>query len=868
MAHEEKKQQQQTGSAKRGALLNEVVQTANNNLSASLAVGIISLALTVIALCIVSGLVYCLYTPDIDAIKNAAAPLSIFRITMFHPEPVERTQFQLFILLMPVFVFMFYSLVSRKKEYFINNPGFARSINYVAFAVFLIYLVVMLNEPLKQTKLHDKVNAYFFEELLSGKYTIFALIVYGLLAYLFLLCKDKVPARILGNIMGAAVWCCAGFAIYEVIVYNTFHLTDQNFGTHMETNAVLYSVTQVFAGKSLLVDFNAQYGLYAWILKPLFSITGLTIEKFTATMAVLNGLSYLFLYLAIKKIIRNDIFALVVFFSLLFWQYWHLRVGIEEASNPSYYFQYWPVRLFFPCLVFYLFTSFLYAGPFVQGYLLPLLAFAASLGLLWNLDSGLVAFGAACAGLAIAALHNAPDIRYAFSRITVYAAWMGGALLLLIAVFAVSTKMHSGHWPELARFTAFQKQFYISGYFMLPMTAIHFWNVVALVYIIAAIYVVNDIRKTTDPGVPVIGFLVILGMGLFTYFQGRSYDLTLIIVMYPAIIIAGIFCNRLTPEINGFKISYHESLLFFFLPFFFLADGALSMVYFAPDIHTLAATNKLLNDNIAAKEFEDQIAFIKKHVPEQDTVIIISKDFESYYYAAGNYYNPLNIPGSTELFLRSDFDEMMHMAGTTRYPVIYDAVNVWEYSDSIVTLLSQNTEIRDEMPDHSLVFLEPVKQKSRRLTNGRRVMYSDYLDGFRRYMVDKYQLDMGDKFTLELLIRLDPSKLKRNEVVFSTAAKATPNCGFFMRQHGDKLNEYAFTYGNGSNWCDSVIFDLRTDTENYLVLKVQKNVITAYNNGIQYSQVNTASAMKNSEGAFAFNPFYSGRVEEVMLLDE
>jgi hypothetical protein len=868
MAHEEKKQQQQTGSAKGGALLNEPIQTANTSLSASLAVGIISLALTIIALCIVSGLVYCFYTPDIDAIKNAAAPLSIFRITMFHPEPVERTQFQLFILLMPVFVFMFYSLVSRKKEFLINYPYVARSINYVAFAVFLIYLVVMLNEPLKETKLHDKVNTYFFEELLSGKYTIFALIVYGLLAYLFLLGKAKVPAKIFNNIMGAAAWCFAGFAIYEVIVYNTFHLSDQNFGTHMETNAVFYSVTQVFAGKSLLVDFNAQYGLYAWILKPLFSITGLTIEKFTATMAVLNGLSYLFLYLAIKKIIRNNLFALVVFFSLLFWQYWHLRVGFEEASNPSYYFQYWPIRLFFPCLVFYLFSCFLYAGRSGRRYLLPVLAVAASLGLLWNLDSGLVAFGAACAGLAIAAIHYAPDTRSALNRITVYAAWMAGALFLLMAVFAVSTRLHSGTWPELARFTAFQKQFYISGYFMLPMTALHFWNVVAVVYIIATIYVVSGIRKTADPSVPVIAFLVILGMGLFTYFQGRSYDLTLMIVMYPAIIIAGIFCNKITPETNGFKIRYHEILLFFFIPFLFLADGALSMVYFAPDIHTLAANNTILNDNTAAKEYKDQIAFIKKHVPEHDTLIIISKDFESYYYAAGNYYNPLNIPGSTELFLRSDFDELMHMAGKTRYPVIYDAVNVWEYSDSIVTLLSQNTEIRDEMPDHSLVFLEPVKQKSRRLPNGRRVMYSDYLDGFRRYMVDKYQLDLGDRFTLELLISLDPSKLKRNEVVFSTAAKATPNCGFFMRQHGDKLNEYAFTYGNGVHWCDSVIFDLRTDTENHLVLRVQKNIITAFNNGMQCSQVNTGSAMKNSEGALAFNQFYSGRVEEVMLLDE
>ncbi len=868
MAKEIRKTPPQTGNEKGLSGLSIEASPANNSLSADLAIGILTLASTVILLFLFCYLIYIFYTPDLEAIKNAVAPLSIFPPSWFHPEPVERSQFQLCLVLMPVFVFVFYSLLKRKRYLFINNPTVSRAIIYVTLCVFSIYLVLMLNEPLKVMKLKGLINMNFFQELFIGKYFFLAVILYTVGAYFFLmLCKKQPVGQVKWVITGLS-WCVVVWVLYEIMIYNGFQIADVGMSNLHETNAVFYAVSQVVAGKSLLVQFNAQYGLYAWVLKPVFGIIGFSIQKFAAVMAVLNVLSFLFIWLGIKKLIRNNILSMLVFLCLVFWQYWHIRIGFEESANPFYYYQYEPIRLFFPALIFFLFTTFTFSGPKWHRVYVPLLALGASLGILWNLDTGLVTYGALGAGLIFSAIHNSGNTREAIAKAVIYSCWMGGALAVIFAWFFISTKINSGYWPEIAKFSAFQKMYYISGFGMLPMTALHFWNLVAVVYVVGSIYALFKLQNTNQQDLPVLAFLVILGMGLLVYFQGRSYDLTIMTVMYPAIIIAGVLCSKYIPEFIGFKIKYHEIVLLFFIPFLFLADGALSMIYYTPEIHTLAANDDSVIDKAADREYNDQIAFIRKNVPEHDSVIIISKDYDGFLYASGRYINPLPIPGSTEILLRSDFMAILNGVKSGRYPVIFDMLHPWQLSDSIVTVLAQYTEIKEEMPDRSMLYLQPVKQKVARLHKGKRVMYHENLDQFRSLYLEKYQLQLSDTFTLELLIRLDPAKLKRNEVVFSTAAKTTPNCGFYMRQSGNQLNQYAFTYGNGTNWCDSVVFSLRSDTENHLVLKVQKNIITAYNNGMQCSQANTHSVMKDSEGTFVFNKFFSGRVEEVLLLDE
>jgi hypothetical protein len=846
-----------------------------DHLRINLAIGTITLSISILLLYVLNNLIYNSYHPDIVAILTKVVPLSIFAQGSFYPEPVERLQYQLSLLCSPLFIFGVFYLVNKKRDILYKSPSLAFGINIAGLLAFVFYSFIIFQENLPYVHffVHNDVvdnsvqtNTYFFANNILGKFNLlFGIMLYGGLAYAYFLYEKNKETPLKKIIITIVSYSIVALTVVDIVLYNVFHLDVQEWNRYMETNAVFYAVTQVFAGKSLLVDTYSQYGLFPWMLNPVFKIIGLSTYKFTLVLGILNGSAFLFLYLGIKKLLKNDLLSIIVFLCLIFWQYWQIKLPAE--STPRYYYQYYPIRLFFPALVFFLFVLYQDGTQKLRRMLLPVMALTASFAAFWNLDTGIVAYGATFIALIFSTI-DAPSLKESIKKSVVYAAWMIGTLLFVILLFLITTKMRSGEWPDFKRFFEFQNVFYGSGYFMLPMTTIHFWNFPALVYLTACVYCVYYLKKENQKDLPVIAFLIILGFGLFTYFQGRSYDTTICIVMYPAIIIAGVFCNKLLPQIISHKFRFHESVILFFIPFLFLADGALSMLYYTPSIHSYSMDNAFAEKAEAEKTFKQRMDFVMNNTHPKDTVIILSKDYESYFYALGGYYNPVKLAGSTELFFKSEINTLLDVIKTTRYPIFYDAVHPWQNSgDTIIKTLAAYTTIQKEIgPDHSFLLLKAGKKPvAPKLVADANTIYYNNLGDFSKYINPGAKLNLPENFTVEAIISLDSSHLAAGNLIFTNNSKTTPTCGLLAVQNGADLTQYMFTYGNGSAWCGGVLCKLSCTIENHIVMKVQKNIITVYNNNNLCGTANTNSMLKNSDGVFFINTAFAGTVHELKI---
>ncbi len=837
----------------------------------NVAIGMLSLLISILILYIIGNFVSSSYTPDIKAIVDQVSPLSIWPANTFYPEPVERLQFQLTLVLTPLIIFGVFSLINKKRA--LLTSSIASFINWAGVAIFILFLANLLKQPLLY--IQDATNASLFgNNVISLFNPAVMIVIYAAMAYLLLMYIKLTDSPLKKTISNIVAYGIAALIIVDIMLYNVFHLAAQEWGRFMETNAMYYSITQVYAGKSLLVNLNAQYGLYAWVLNPVFKIIGLSTYKFSIVMSVMNGSALAFVFLGMKRIIKNDVLTIMGFLCLVFWQYWQTKIPFETTAH--YYYQYMPLRFFFPALAFFLVVLYHTGTAKTKKIVLPILAICASIAPLWNMDSGLFVYVATFVSLVLPAF-AAANIKDAIQKVITPALWMIGSLVLVVLLFLFFTKIHSGSWPDLDSFSKFQRIFYISGYFMLPMAPIHFWNLPAIVYLICCVYCVYHLRKNETGDNPILAFLFILGCGLFTYFQGRSYDSSIDVVMYPAIIILTIFCNKLAAYIksNG-KLKLHESVPLFLISFIFIADGASSMLYYTPSIQGFAESNAFDEH----KQQEDALAvrmnFIKSNLPAKDTVLILAKDFESYYYASGDYYNPLNMAGSTEMFFRSELDSVVSLIKRTNHPILYDASHPWQtqaiavnVSDSIAKALAESTTIVKETPDRTMVLLkhDPHPLADRLKPDAATICYKNY-GNFNRLVVLDPVLNLPDNFSIEFLATINPKLLAKDALLMTNMSPYTKFTGFIMVQNGDDRSQYAFAYGNGHGWSPALLIKLDTTSENHVIIHVQKNIITASVNDHAFGPTNTNTQMMNSNSAFYLTSSVPGVISEIKVSKE
>ena len=431
------------------------------------------------------------------------------------------------------------------------------------------------------------------------------------------------------------------------------------FGWEIHFQAVAYSLTQIYAGKPLLTAAPPLYGYNAEILLPVFKLTGLSVFKFCVVMGIIQAVALAALLLIAVRYLRTPAVTLLCCAALVFFLGSTCLVG-RRPFDPV--FQYWPIRFIFPALSV---SVYLWAARRATRGAWLVLGVFGGLALMWNLDSGIAAAGASLVGLGLEAIGTIRNRR--ISPEGKRAAWLApvvtfGAMLATAALFWLFLQMQAGWKTPFHRTSDYQRLFYGAGYSMLPMPfAPHPWWLVVAAYLFGMGFAIrrflggncNALSRLTL-------FLSIIGIGLFSYYQGRSVDFNLMNASWPAILLGAIFADRLVRGIRArlmpagacwvaLPIAYLGLMALVMLPGAFASLWSFGFSQWRAAIVPPASARP---DSI-----QHRVEFIRAHMGNDSDCAILA-DYQAVYFMETGFRSSLDAPGLTEIFFMQDLEKL------------------------------------------------------------------------------------------------------------------------------------------------------------------------------------------------------------------
>ncbi|OWT74948.1 hypothetical protein CEY04_20490 [Achromobacter sp. HZ28] len=441
---------------------------------------------------------------------------------------------------------------------------------------------------------------------------------------------------------------------------------DTSWDLHFD--AVIYTVSQVVMGKTLLYDLPSQYGLAPEILAPIFKLVRLTTRSFTSVCAILQLVSLLCVWRVLERNVRDR--ALLIFTSLAL-----VMVTFETVlfvlGLVERYYQYWPIRFFWPAVSVAAFHRYSKSETLASGAWVSIISAVA---VLWNADSGAMVVIAFSAFLIfkLAGTYLAPgDLRAVRRKL-----WMSLALhcvivAVLIAAFLFYLSLKAAgplHWNWLFEY---QLTFYKLGFMMLPMpTYPSAWMTVIAVYLMGlCVSFTGLVRGRRSTTLDDIIYLSLLGLGLFVYFQGRSHILNIITVCWPAVIVGAMLADRVLRLVRARRADRSALLLpavALGLSIFCAVPFIWKIPKFVNSVHDLYVTRKIP----MSPQVQSEIDFIRAHSkPGQACEILAIR--QGTYYTEARLVSPLSGPGNVETVLQRDRDSMVEQFQTLRPTCVF-----------------------------------------------------------------------------------------------------------------------------------------------------------------------------------------------------
>jgi hypothetical protein len=472
-------------------------------------------------------------------------------------------------------------------------------------------------------------------------------------------------------------------------------------------DAVIYTVGQVVAGKTVLVDMPSQYGLFAEFVAPFFRVIGLSILSFTTLWAALQVLSLGAVFYVAQKHIREPALKITVGIALVMVTF---ETSLWFIGIPERYWQYWPIRFTWPALSVLAFHAYTRKKLLSRMFLISVIG---AIGSIWNLDSGLVielALSAFILGK-FGFLRVARPIKSRRERRELMI-----ALLLHIAAFAVAvtamsvyltTKSH--HALNWAWLFEYQRTFYGAGFMMLPMPMKPSpWMAIIALYVLGIMVAVYSWMATPKARVSdLVFYLSFLGLGLFVYYEGRSHILNLITVCWPAVVLAPILSDRVVRAYRA-ELLPRVQLLLPVITLALLLYCSIPVLRHAKDLWTESIANfqtrGLSSDALVAGE----LRFIRAHSTPGEECLILAKR-QGLYSAATGLASPVQGPGYAELITTRDRDLLLTQMARLKAPCVFVGIGkdtAVELDMDPVSILKQYA-VQAESPDGTMLFLRP-----------------------------------------------------------------------------------------------------------------------------------------------------------------
>lgn len=504
------------------------------------------------------------------------------------------------------------------------------------------------------------------ESFLFSSPILFILSIFFIKLSSFSRLTDKIKAVLLKGI--------PLFVFLIILLVSLMQITFDNVIVQHEGNkhhfgVLLYGIQQSFIGKVVLHDFLHLYGQYPIFLTPIFKLIGLSIFKISLVFSLLTASSLSFLWFGINNLIKVKLNSFLVFVSIIYFNFVFNSLGGNELNI---YYQYIPLRTFFPALLLFMFSL------FVNRPSRKLLSLGTSLSVLaifWNLDTGLIVF----------ITWNASTLFYYLSYeknkpkevILKFLALLGISIVTL-AILTTTYKLAYGVYPAFESLFYYQKIFYKTGFAMEPMSFFHMWNIVLFTYILALSYSLKRFfTKQASVYSIQLFFLSILGFGLFVYYQGRSKDAVFSFVWYPAIIIMGFFFERLKLLFESVEMPFNKS--YHLLRFFFQSIVLVALFSLVANIpHLVRKISFYSKDSSYFSSQENpflSMDFIDKYIPQADSeVFFLSYNNSPFYYYGTKSKSFCNVSDLNSIFTTDVVAKIANcLTENSKYPVVIDS---------------------------------------------------------------------------------------------------------------------------------------------------------------------------------------------------
>ena len=613
---------------------------------------------TILTILMLTGLTF-LTALIISHVSPSTSPADLSQFTEFaakmvNPETTERMVFQIMLILSPFITLLSYSIVIRFSPSSVFSL-FSGSWGYVIVASLM---VIWINSwafcP----------NYMMYSGL--GSFSIILPIITGLILLAYK-CSYTVPLRwmdaFIGKRFAITLMIVSGICLLISISYRLFnwkilamcseyplfHYRNPVF----HINPVLYYTALAETGNYSTAFGAPQYGFYSLYLKPVFNMFGLTTYSFSFIMTLLYLAGFIAVAVPIFRNLQNIYLKLLLIPTLC-----AVQGSLGQVScHWDPYFQYYPIRFLVPALsILMLYLILRTKKGASQLYLAMLSSFILGFSVFWNFDSGITTI---IAWLGFFLLFAAVETlktrvfnnRAIFSFLIVLAMMALGVASATVTLLACDKNGFSfEHMFEV------QKTFYMKGVCMLPMPlSLHPWMAVLGVYVAVLALTIPNILRTgllCSHKRMLAFYIAIIGTGLFSYYQGRSHDMTLPAVIWPAILCCFLGCDWcLTAD----SIRRRSAIRFLSIPFLILCVAlTVRLAWNSPWylkriilLHESVATTELNSRTMPVSYTIDWLAGYQNEAP--GSVLIIHQAEALFYVESGLY--PLSLlPSDQERF--------------------------------------------------------------------------------------------------------------------------------------------------------------------------------------------------------------------------
>ena len=652
-------------------------------------------------------------TLDIEFIKKTY----VLPLKDFTPENSETYQYMFLSVMFPILffsLFMIFSNYSKKRDL---RPLYVIIYPLQFFMVCVLSIWSVLGNYCGLIGLSTLEN-YIYTGLM-----VISIIMASLMLSMFCVYKEntkrvkdilKIPVLVIGIAVSlGASW----LYIARSYLFNSYTLH------HFD--AYYYPVFEVFHGKTLLVDFNSLYGFYPYIMAPLFKLMGgISMYRFSILIAILVFINIAAIGGVFWINIKNKTIALTGFIAFIF-----VCILSSMTINEGFYLQYVPHRTLFPSLIILVCSLLTITSKVSRQRIITVLGYAiCSLSLFWNIDTGAVVIITWCLFLMYreAMRHTIKEKTFYFNCIKTVLFTLFSALLAYGAVDVI-TYLRAGQLAGPKNMISGQILFKGTGFYMLPMKLQHPWIILAIIYATGLVKALSGLSLLKKKDIDKISrrdsiyfVLSILGVGVFSYYQGRSHDSVFVAVLWPGIIMITLFASeylsRIVQQFNMITKSEetlpikssilsddseiapvaknNDIVISWFLRFKKIAmlnkvriiTDVVKLVVLTGILISLSISSLILDSednaffislqkNHIDKSYEtpiqNRIAFIKKNTEKNEDIDLLVAYFTEYY-TIMELKNPMPLRSAVDWFTKGDYEKIIDYLEVTHNKVFID----------------------------------------------------------------------------------------------------------------------------------------------------------------------------------------------------